>query len=373
MIAALKRAYAAFRGFDDETGSVPMMDGPLRPNALLDAAPVALSLAGVDNLTLYGGALICSSGNELLRLASKGSELVVADRLAFEAAISLIAAGPSDSLAVGLEGRGVLIAEGPHAGRMIKAAGERGLTCPTAALFLDADRLVVASGAAGMTTADWKRDLMERGASGELWLIDLSRGEAPPQLLAGRLAFPSGLARADDGRLLVAEAWLHRVVAVDVETRNAPQPLLSDLPAYPGRVAQSRDGGYWLALFAPRNQLIEFVLREDEYRRRMIDTVDPAFWIAPSLSSGASFLEPIQGGARKKLNMLKPWSPSWSYGLVARCNAAMRPIASFHSRADGAVHGVTSCCEMGDTLYVAAKGSGRIVAIDIGADEGRLQ
>ena len=46
MIAALKRAYAAFRGFDDETGSAPMMDGPLRPNALLDAAPVALSLAG---------------------------------------------------------------------------------------------------------------------------------------------------------------------------------------------------------------------------------------------------------------------------------------------------------------------------------------
>ena len=41
MIAALKRAYAAFRGFDDETGSAPMMDGPLRPNALLDAAPVA--------------------------------------------------------------------------------------------------------------------------------------------------------------------------------------------------------------------------------------------------------------------------------------------------------------------------------------------
>jgi hypothetical protein len=60
MIAALKRAYAAFRGFDDETGSAPMMDGPLRPNALLDAAPVALSLADVDNLTQHRGALFCS-------------------------------------------------------------------------------------------------------------------------------------------------------------------------------------------------------------------------------------------------------------------------------------------------------------------------
>ena len=64
MIAALKRAYAAFRG-DDETGSAPMMDGPLRPNALLDVAPVALSLTDVDNLTQHRGALVCSSGSKV--------------------------------------------------------------------------------------------------------------------------------------------------------------------------------------------------------------------------------------------------------------------------------------------------------------------
>jgi hypothetical protein len=250
---------------------------------------------------------------------------------------------------------------------MIKAAGERGLTCPTAAIFLDVDRLVVASGAAGATAADWKRDLMERGASGGVWLIDLSRPDSAPQPLAEGLAFPSGLARASHGRLLVSEAWLHRVIALDAERGSAPQPLLSDLPAYPGRIAPARGGGFWLALFAPRNQLVEFVLREDEYRRRMIDT---AFWIAPSLSSGGTFLEPIQGGARKKLNMLKPWSPSWSYGLVARCSPAMRPLASLHSRADGAIHGDTSSCEMGDVLYVAAKGSGRIVAVDIAKLQG---
>ena len=44
---------------------------------------------------------------------------------------------------------------------------------------------------------------------------------------------------------------------------SAPQAVLSDLPAYPGRIAPARDGGFWLALFAPRNQLVEFVLRED--------------------------------------------------------------------------------------------------------------
>jgi hypothetical protein len=365
MIAALKRAYEAFRGFDDATGSAPMMDGPLRPNALLDAARVALSLEDVDSLTPHRGRLLCSSGSQVLRLTSDEGSLTASDARAFDRPVTFVASGPSDGLAIGLDGRGVLILEGPHQGKAIAEAGGRPLSSPTAGLFIDADRLIVANGADGRTAADWKRDLMERGATGSLWLIDLSAPNAAPTQLAKGLAFPTGLARTEDDRLLVSEAWLHRVLAFPQGGGNASQVLLSDLPAYPGRIAPARDGGFWLALFAPRNQLVEFVLREDKYRRRMIEGLDPKFWIAPALSSGASFLEPIQGGARKKLNMLKPWSPSWSYGLLARCDPAMRPLRSFHSRADGAIHGVTSCCEFNDTLYVAAKGSGRIVAIDL--------
>jgi hypothetical protein len=369
MIAALKRAYAAFRGFDDETGSAPMMDGPLRPNALLDAAPVALSFADVDNLTQHRGALFCSSGSQVLRLAPQGSTLIASDVRSFERSVTFVAAGPSDSLAVGLDGRGVLILEGPHAGKVIAEMGGQPLRSPTAGLFIDADTLIVANGAEGRTAADWKRDLMERGTTGSLWLVNLSTPGATAKRLGENLAFPTGLAHAADGRLYVSEAWRHRILAVEKEAISAPQLVVSDLPAYPGRIVPARDGGFWLALFAPRNQLVEFVLREDAYRRRMIDTVDPNFWIAPSLSSGVSFLEPIQGGARKKLNRLKPWSPSWSYGLVARCAPTMQPLRSFHSRADGATHGVTSCCEFNGKLYVAAKGSGRIVAIDL-ADVG---
>jgi len=365
MIAALKRAYAAFRGFDDESGSAPMMDGPLRPNALLDAAPVALSLADVDNLARHRGALLCSSGSQVLRVTSQGAALVAGDVRAFEQSVTFVAAGPCDSLAVGLDGRGVLILEGPHAGKAIAEAGGQPLRSPTDGLFIDADRLIVANGAEGMTAADWKRDLMERGATGSLWLIDLSTPGATATQIGKSLAFPTGLAHAADGRLYVSEAWRHRILAFGKEATSAPQAVLSDLPAYPGRIAPARDGGFWLALFAPRNQLVEFVLREDNYRRRMIDSLDPNFWIAPALSSGASFLEPIQGGARKKLNMLKPWSPSWSYGLVANCGPTMQPLRSFHSRADGAIHGVTSCCEFNDKLYIAAKGSGRIVAVDL--------
>ena len=44
MIAALKRLYADFRGFDEIGSAVPMMDGPLKPNTALDAAPIVLRL-----------------------------------------------------------------------------------------------------------------------------------------------------------------------------------------------------------------------------------------------------------------------------------------------------------------------------------------
>jgi hypothetical protein len=245
--------------------------------------------------------------------------------------------------------------------------GDAILRCPTAAAFADPDTLFVANGAADAPAADWKRDLMNRRSTGSVWRLDLSGGGSQATQLARDLAFPNGLAPAKDGTLLVSEAWRHRVVAVDARSAKAPHAMLSDLPAYPSRIAVAEGGGYWLALFAPRNQLVEFVLREEEYRRRMVATIDPAYWIAPALSSGASFLEPIQGGARKKLNMLKPWSPSWSCGLVVRCDGAMRPVASFHSRADGSIHGVTSIAEIGNRLLVGAKGSGVVVALDADA------
>src|ERR1700722_14385129 len=131
MITALKHAYAAFRGFDDETGSEPMMDGPLRPNALLDAAPVALSLADVDNLTQHRGALLCSSGSQVLRLTPHEGSLTASDARGFEQPMLFFAAGPSDRLAIGLDRPCLLILEGPLSGKAIARAGGQPLYSPT--------------------------------------------------------------------------------------------------------------------------------------------------------------------------------------------------------------------------------------------------
>jgi hypothetical protein len=361
----LKRLYASFRGFDEAGSTVPMMDGPLKPNTALDEAPVMLRLPGIDNLTATATGPVCSQGATLLRLRTAGDALQAAEERTFSGEITCLAADATGALAVGLDGEGILIHGGRHDGTAIKEIGGNALRSATAALFLDPDTLIVANGSAEFPMADWKRDLMNRRSSGSIWRIALDGKGRDAVPLVRNLAFPYGLAVGSDGTLLASESWRHRVLALDPKAATAPRAVLSDLPAYPARIAPA-SGGYWLAMFAPRNQLVEFVLREEGYRRRMVSGIDPAYWIAPALSSGASFLEPIQGGARKKLNMLKPWSPSWSYGLVVRCDASMRPVASFHSRADGSTHGVTTLIESGGALLVGAKGAGAIVRLEEG-------
>jgi hypothetical protein len=59
---------------------------------------------------------------------------------------------------------------------------------------------------------------------------------------------------------------------------------------------------------------------------------------------------------------MKPWSPSRSYGLIARLDDAYRPMASLHSRTNGRRHGVTSCLEAEGRLYFTAKGDGIVAS-----------
>ena len=63
------------------------------------------------------------------------------------------------------------------------------------------------------------------------------------------------------------------------------------------------------------------------------------------------------------MGVLKPWAPSRSYGLIAKCDAKMKPTATLHSRADGARHGTTSVAEQGANLFVAARGAGALLRV----------
>lgn len=361
MIGFMLDRVDAFFGRGKYNITVPVMDGPLEPNQRLEAAPVIASAQGLDNLMSAGEALYFSSGATLLRLAA-GHD-VPQTVATFSAPIVCLAADKRGNMAIGLDGDGIAIRGGSHDGAEVKVVGDdQRLICPTSALFLDKDTLIVASGSSLFNATQWKHDLMSLGRSGSIWRIDLKTGHS--KSLAAGLSFPYGLGDAGDGGLFVSEAWRHRIVYVHEQHTKDLKILLDELPGYPARLAPASQGGWWLAMFAARNQLFEFVLTERNYCKQMMAHVEPEYWIAPALTSGASFKEPLQGGSVKQLGILKPWAPPRSYGLVVLLGDNLQIRNSWHSRADGSMHGVTSLCEHDGRLIVGVKGPGHALALN---------
>jgi hypothetical protein len=275
--------------------------------------------------------------------------------------VTALAASQAEVLAAGIDGIGIRIIGGHRDGALVASLGRQPASCITALAFQGEDVLFACVGSAHNGAHDWQRDLMETRASGSVWRVNLGSGAAT--CLADGLAFPNGIAVRGDS-FIVSESWRHRLLHLDAGGRSKrPDIVLDDLPAYPGRLSEGAGGGAWLALFAPRSQLIEFVLRERAYCARMMREVPKSLWIAPTLRSGVSFKEPMQGGAVKVHGIFKPWAPTRSYGLAVRLDAEFAPASSFHSRADGIRHGVVSVCEWGDEVIVASRGDGVICGL----------
>jgi len=349
-----------FRG---QAVTIPPMDGALRPNTTLDdGAAELLEAAAPDNLTSANGQVFYSSGSDLLRLPTYGEAAPVAVAR-FDASVSALACSPDGAIAIALDDGRILLKDGTLDGKTLTPADFGGLACPTALAFADAGALFVCQGSSAHRPSDWVVDLMSKNASGSVWRVDLGAGRS--ERLAGDLAFPYGvLPNASGGGIVVAESWRHRLLRIRPEG-GAIEPVLTKLPGYPARLAAGADGGAWLCLFAPRNRLIEFVLEEDDYRADMMREIERSHWIAPALSSGAGFLEPLQCGGVKTMGIHKPWSPSRSYGLLVRLDRNLRPNASFHSRANGRRHGITSVVERDGRVLVTSKGGNAILGLAV--------
>lgn len=359
MIAAIGRLLNLHR----DTATVPSMDGALRPNQALEQAKLLVTCEQPDNAVLSGGRVLFSSGDTLFSLPDGAGE---PDALrSFDGAIIAMAAAPDGALAIALKDRGIVVVGGAHDGTAIAGIGPKRLTAITTLTFAAAHTLLVCIGSDRLGLDDWQRDLLERGESGSVWQVSLQGGA--PVCIARNLAYPSGVMVQEDS-VIVSEAWRHRLIAVPASGEGRVQLVLDDLPGYPGRLSERSGGGAWLSVFAPRSQLIEFVLREQAFRRHMMAKIDTRYWIAPSLRAGRSFKEPMQVGAVKTLGVHKPWAPTRSYGLAVCLDEGFVPVLSLHSRADGHRHGVTSCVEMEGRLIVTCRGDGAVVAADLTVD-----
>lgn len=351
---------------DRDVHAIPVLDGGFSPNERLEQADVLAAFEAPDAIAAGAdGRLYVSAGASVFVCAGPRFE----ERRVFAtlpSSAGALAISPDGRLLVCVAGHGVcaLDAAGAVAGWLEVVDGAP-LLCPTAVAVAADGTVYVTDGSRQEEPDQWLRDLMQnRPGSGRL--VAAARDLSGARVLADGLSWPAGVAVTHDGAdLLVTEAWAHRLWRFP-RAGGAGRVLVKNFAGYPCRIARGADGDYWVAFFALRTQLTEFVLREDGFRRKMMDTVQPDLWIGPSLGGRFDYREPTQIGRIKKLGIQKPWAPARSYGLVARLDERGAAVESLHSRVSGTLHGITAAIEHEGRLLVVSKGHGQLARAPLG-------
>jgi hypothetical protein len=339
-----------FRSRKQETPSMPL-EGALGPNGRLDEAD-AVALAEPEAICVArDGQLLVSSGADVLRIRQWGQQ---PERWgSFDASVSALAVSENGRVAVGLSGGRIVVRNGagkPLSGWTPSSSPRAVADC----LFLSEDELAVVDHGYGpeepiLSIAPW--DPVPRGQ-----VIGISRsGET--RVIAAGLHCPMGIAFGPDGALVLTELERARVVEA------SGKALQAGYPAYLGRIRKV-DNGYVLACWSRRDPLIEFLKTEREFVTRMKATIDPRHWISPRATPEFSHDFPIELGATRLFGEIKPWAPSFSYGLVIETDRAMMPVASAHSRANGIRHAISDVALWNGNLIAVSRASEEILKFD---------
>ena len=227
--------------------------------------------------------------------------------------------------------------------------------CITALAFGADGTLWLANGSAEHAPSAWAADLMEKGASGSLWRREPRRARFRQ---SRRMASPSHSACSPDGDGVHRQRKL-AAPAGRASTATGKRTISSRriCPAIPRGSSPAADGGAWLALFAPRNRLIEFVLQEDALSQR-----HDGRGAARPTGSRRRCPPAAASSSRCSAAASAPWA-STSHGRRAAptgwsCGSTpeLQPQSSLHSRANGTRHGICSAVEHDGRLLVAVEG-----------------
>jgi sugar lactone lactonase YvrE len=349
---------------DGADNAIPPLDGALSPNDRLDSAvPIGDPLPGLDDVAVAtDGSVYVSAGRQVLKLSGSGlaTRTLVAE---FDGNTGGLAIHPDGRLLVCVAGRGLAAFDPARAEpRWLEAADGRALAGLLSVATAPDGRIYTVEGSAGRAPDQWRHDLMEKRSNGRL--IACSPALDNAQVLLRDLPYPYGVAVSADGSSLwLTESWAHRLSRFSLTNNGiAPREVIANnLPGYPARLHRAAQGGFFLGLFARRTHLIEFVLKEDDFREEMISTIPPDYWIAPAFAGEGDCLEPMQIGSVKALGIQKPWAPPRSYGLLVHLDGEGEATDSLHSRAGGRFHGITGACDTQHGVVIAARGAGRLL------------
>ena len=97
--------------------------------------------------------------------------------------------------------------------------------------------LVATDGSTTRPTGQWVHDLMERGRTGRVLVLDIASGRV--RTIASGLHYAFGACATGDA-VFVSESWQHRVIAIAPD--GSRRAILDNLPVYPSRLAPAGIG-----------------------------------------------------------------------------------------------------------------------------------
>lgn len=349
--------------------AIPVMDGPWLPNSALDESTPLLQWHDFspDDATLSpDGTLFVSCGHKIFRLQHpyQGEQHVLAD---LGAPAGALAWHPNGYLLACVSGHGLACIDLDGVVTWALVPLGQNFHSLTSVTVASDGTVFMTEGSDTHSPDQWREDLMGKGRSGRLISLHLTSGQF--RVLLDGLAWPAGVVlSSDEKQLFFTQAWKYVVDTCRIDG-SQHQPFLRNLVGYPARLKAAARNGFWMTFLAVRTHLVELVLRDDDFRKDMMANMAPDHWIAPSLAASGSYMEPLQGGAIKKLGMTKPWAPPRSYGLVARISEHGDVLQTMHSRSGGAVHGVTSALPCRDGLLIVSRGHRKLLKCTTGGGQ----
>ena len=325
------------------------LEGVLGPNGRLDDAQ-AISLACPDALAVASdGRLLMSSGSSIWSSGLWGEAATL--WLGFDQAVTALATSLDGLVAVGLAGGEVRVhhISDQRLAWTVAAAPNEGpaMDC----VFLSEDEVAIvrsgyASAREALAVAPW--DASREGA------VKGHASDGTMRTIASALRCPMGICRNEHGDLVITE--LDAARAVDASGRV----LRAGFPGYLGRIRKT-PRGYLLSCLSRRDPLIEFLRTERGFVEEMKRTVDPRHWISPRTSPEFSHDFPIELGATRLFGEIKPWAPSFSYGLLIMLDKDLMPIGSAQSRADCRRHAISDAVVWNGDMITVSQASGEIL------------
>ncbi|WP_084467288.1 SMP-30/gluconolactonase/LRE family protein [Actinokineospora inagensis] len=241
---------------------------------------------------------------------------------------------PDGRLVVCDAARGLLLVDGSDI-EVLVSAGPGLRVCNNAAVAPDGT-IYFTNSTDRFDLPYWKADLLEHTGTGRLLRRDPDG--SVDTLLTG-LQFANGVALAPTAtHVVVADVWNYRLRRVHLTGAHQGHAdvFADNLPAFPDNMSTGTDGNLWIAMAAPRDPVVDLLLRTPPFLRKLL-------WRVP---------EPHHP---------KPRRITWTRALSFETGAV---VHDFHAQARD-FRMVTGVREVGGRVYLGSLEESTIAHFDI--------